>query len=146
MASFVGSAWNLLNTENRKAPLAVFVFDDAIIVTSPLGLTLTALNAANLKGMKRVHDRFAAIAPGLSSAQLAAGLREAVHVTVIPTGSVITACADKIPVSRALRIRVHTATEGTIVFAGGGQAKKHLAAMLKTVLGPRFTDRMGTAG
>jgi hypothetical protein len=146
MAGFVGSAWNLLNTENRKAPLAVFVFDDAIIITSPAGLTLTALNAANLKDMKRVHDRFAAIAPGLSSAQLAALLREVVRVTVIPTGSVITAFADKIPVSRALRVCVQTTAEGTIVFAGGGKAKKHLTAMLKTVLGPRFTDRAGTPG
>jgi hypothetical protein len=146
MAGFVGSAWNLLNTENRKAPLAVFVFDDAIIITSPVGLTLTALNAANLKDMKRVHDWFAAIAPGLSSAQLAALLREVVRVTVIPTGSVITAFADKVPVSRALRVCVQTTAEGTIVFAGGGKAKKHLTAMLKTVLGPRFTDRAGTPG
>jgi hypothetical protein len=146
MAGFVGSAWNLLNTENRKAPLAVFVFDDAIIITSPAGLTLTALNAANLKDMKRVHDRFAAIAPGLSSAQLAALLREVVRVTVIPAGSVITAFADKVPVSRALRVCVQTTAEGTIVFAGGGKAKKHLTAMLKTVLGPRFTDRAGTPG
>ena len=141
MAAFVGSAWNLLSTENRKAPLAVFVFDDAIIVTSPPGPTVTAMNTANLMTMKRVHDRFAALAPGLSSVQLAAGLGEVVRVTVIPTDSVINAFADKIPVSRALRVHVQTVSAGTIVFAGGGQAKKHLATMLKTVLGPRFTDR-----
>jgi hypothetical protein len=36
---------------------------------------------------------------------------------------------------------VHTAGEGTITFAGGGPAKRHLATMLGTVLGLRFTDR-----
>ncbi len=96
--------------------------------------------------MKQVHDTFAVMAPNLSSDRLAAGLSEVVRVTVIPTGSVVAAFADRIPVVRALRVHVQTVSEGTIVFSGGGRAKKKLAAMLKTVLGPRFTDRSGALG
>jgi hypothetical protein len=146
MGTFVGSERNLLDRENRKAPLAVFVFDDAIIVTSPLGLTVTSLNAANLMAMKRIHDQFTVIAPNVSSEELAARLSKVVRVTVIPADSVVTAFADKIPVFRALRVHVQTASQGTVVFVGGGPAKRHLAAMLKTVLGHRFADRTGGPG
>jgi hypothetical protein len=143
---FVGAVRNLVDRANRKAPLVVFVFHDSIIVASPAGLTVTDLNAANFKAMKKVHDQFAAIAPNVSSEELAARLSTIVRVTVIRTDSVVTAFADTVPVFRAVRVHVQTATQGTIVFAGGGPAKRDLAAMLKTVLGPRFTDRTGGPG
>jgi hypothetical protein len=143
MDAFVGSARNLVDRANRKAPLAVFVFHDAIIIASPPGLTITDLNAANLAAMKKVHDQFAAMAPNVSSEELAARLSAVVRVSVIRADSVVTAFADTVPVFRALRLHVQTASQGTILFAGGGPAKRHLAAMLKTVLGPRFADRTG---
>jgi hypothetical protein len=146
MGTFVGSERNLLDRANRKAPLAVFVFDDAIIVTSPLGPTITALNAANFKAMKRVHDQFTAIAPNVSGEELTARLSKVVRVTVIPADSVVTAFADRIPVFGSLRVHVQTASQGTIVFVGGGPAKRHLATMLKTVLGVRFADGMDGPG